>query len=251
MTLPTSSTSRWVHPSVVTDAYGRGVLLVRALRGLALVGTEVAALALLMRLDLPSVEWSALSAWLENVPPEDAVVALVRLAALVTVGYLLVSTALYVLASLTRMPALIRGASALTLPSLRRIVDGVVAAAIVVAPTSLAFGVSPAAAQPAPPPAHAYSPSPAGDVGRGYTPTPAGGTTAVTPGPTRVVQPGDSLWTIAADHLASSRGVAVDGLREADIAQHWRWLVELNASALASGDPDVIYPGESVQLPSA
>jgi len=222
----------------------------RMLRGAALLGAEIAALALLIRLDLPSVDWSNLSSWLETVPPEDAVVALVRVAALATVGYLLASTALYVVASLTRVPALIRGASAITLPSLRRIVDGAFAASIAVAPMTLALGVEPAAAQQAPAPVNAYSPMPAGDGAPSYEPTPAGGSTPLASARMRVVQPGDSLWTIATEHLASARNAPPAEITDGDIAPVWRAIIELNVPTLASGDPDLIYPGESIRLPS-
>lgn len=223
--------------------------LLRALRGTALLGAEVGALGLLLRLDLPSVHWSSLSSWLETVAPEDAVVALVRAAALATVAYLLATTALYVVASLTRVPALIRGASAVTLPGLRRVVDGALAATIVIAPTSLAFGASPAAAQPAAVAAHAYSPSPAGDTGPIYEPTPAGGETQSAPAATHIVRRGDSLWKIATEHLAATRGVSVDVVSQLEVAEVWRAVVDLNASSLSSDDPNLIYPGETIQLP--
>lgn len=249
MTLPTSSTSRWVHSPVVSSGYRRPVRLLRALRGTALLGAEVGAIALLLRLDVPSIQWSSLSTWLDTVAPEDAVVALVRAVAISTAGYLLATTALYVVASLTRVPALIRGASVVTLPGLRRVVDGAFTAAIVIAPTSLAFGASPAAAQPAPVSAHAYSPSPAGDAGPTYEPTPAGGETPVAP-TTHVVRQGDSLWMIATEHLAAARGVPANAVPQLEVAEAWRAIVNLNVSSLSSGDPNLIYPGEIVQLPA-
>ena len=224
--------------------------LLRALRGTALLGAEVGAIALLLRLDLPSVDWSHLSTWLETVAPEDAVVALVRAAAIATAAYLLSTTALYVIASVTRVPALIRGASVITLPGLRRVVDGALAATIVIAPTSVAFGASPATAQPAPVSAQAYSPSPAGDTGPTYEPTPAGGQTPDAPAATHVVRRGDSLWTIATEHLATTRGVSADAVPQLEVAEVWRAIVNLNVSSLSSGDPNLIYPGEIVQLPA-
>jgi nucleoid-associated protein YgaU len=250
MTLQTSSTSRWVHFAVVSSGYRRPVRLLRALRGTAVLGVEVGALALLLRLDLPSVDWSHVSTWLETVDPEDAVVALVRAAAIATAAYLLATTALYVAASLTRVPALIRGASLVTLPGLRRVVDGALAATIVVAPTSLAFGASPVAAQSAPVIAHAYSPSPAGDTGPIYEPTPAGGEAPARPAATHVVRRGDSLWMIATEHLAAARGVPADAVPQLEVAEAWRAIVNLNVSSLSSGDPNLIYPGEIVQLPA-
>lgn len=224
--------------------------LLRALRGTALLGAEIGALGLLLRLDLPSVHWSSLSTWLETVAPEDAVVALVRAAALATVAYLLATTAMYVIASLTRVPALIRGTSAVTLPGLRRIVDGAFAATMVIAPTSLTFGASPAGAQPAAVAAHAYSPSPAGVSSPIYEPTPAGGATTDAPATTHVVRRGDSLWKIATEHLAATRGVSTDAVAQLEVADVWRAVVDLNVSSLSSGDPNLIYPGETIQLPT-
>lgn len=250
MTLQTSSTPRWVHSAVVSSGYRRPVRLLRALRGTALLGAEVGALALLLRLDLPSVDWSNVSTWLDTAAPEDAVVALVRATAIATAAYLLATTALYVVASLTRVPALIRGASLVTLPGLRRVVDGALAATIVIAPTSVAFGASPAAAQPAPVSAHAYAPSPAGDAGPIYEPTPAGSEAPAAPGVTHVVRPGDSLWTIATKHLAAARGVSADAVPQLEVAEVWRAIVNLNVSSLSSGDPNLIYPGETIQLPA-
>jgi len=221
----------------------------RAFRGLTLVAAEVGALVTLLRLDLPSVDWSGPADWLERVPPEDAVIALVRLAALATAGYLVVTTALYVVATLTRVPALIRGVRFMTLPSIRRLVDGAMAAALVATPTSIAFAAAPASAQAAPTAAHAYVPVVAGDAGPGYTPTPAGESPSEPGVSVYVVRSGDNLWTIAAHRLAALRGVPAENLSAADVADFWRALVELNASSLASGNPDVIYAGETISLP--
>jgi resuscitation-promoting factor RpfA len=73
-------------------------------------------------------------------------------------------------------------------------------------------------------------------------PLPAGGARGGTAEPQatlRVVQPGDSLWTIAAGHVAPGR----------QVAPYWLEVVEANRVAIASGDPDLIHPGESVTLP--
>lgn len=66
--------------------------------------------------------------------------------------------------------------------------------------------------------------------------------TLTTPAPiteTVVVRRGDHLWKISARHLAA--GVPV--------APYWRQVVEVNTPRLRSGDPDLIYPGELVELP--
>ena len=58
-----------------------------------------------------------------------------------------------------------------------------------------------------------------------------------------VVQPGDHLWKISARHL----GETAD---DREIAPYWRSVVEVNAPHLRSGDPDLIYPGEVVEMPA-
>lgn len=59
-----------------------------------------------------------------------------------------------------------------------------------------------------------------------------------------VVEKGDHLWKISSEHLgAGSAGV--------EIAPYWREVVTVNAPRLRSGDPDLIYPGEIVELPAS
>lgn len=60
---------------------------------------------------------------------------------------------------------------------------------------------------------------------------------------TVVVEKGDHLWKISARHLDER---ASNG----EIAPYWRRVVEVNTPQLRSGDPDLIYPGEVVQLPA-
>jgi nucleoid-associated protein YgaU len=58
-----------------------------------------------------------------------------------------------------------------------------------------------------------------------------------------VVERGDHLWKISARHL---NGVAPQN----PIAPYWREVVTINTPRLRSGDPDLIYPGEIVDLPA-
>lgn len=57
-----------------------------------------------------------------------------------------------------------------------------------------------------------------------------------------VVVEGDHLWKISARHLGPD---AADG----EVAPYWREVVAVNTPHLRSGDPNLIYPGEMVQLP--
>jgi len=53
---------------------------------------------------------------------------------------------------------------------------------------------------------------------------------------------GDHLWKISARHLESTSP-------EASIAPYWREVIEVNTPNLRSGDPDLIFPGEVIELP--
>lgn len=62
-----------------------------------------------------------------------------------------------------------------------------------------------------------------------------------------VVQPGDHLWKISQVHL--DRELARPA-NEDEVAPFWRTVIDTNRDRLHSGDPDLIYPGEVVILPS-
>lgn len=63
-----------------------------------------------------------------------------------------------------------------------------------------------------------------------------------------VVEPGDHLWKISEEHLA---GVLGRSAEDGEIDPYWRSVIEANRDRLRSGDPDLIYPGETVALPPA
>jgi|GEM_PF-2688212 len=64
---------------------------------------------------------------------------------------------------------------------------------------------------------------------------------------TVTVEPGDNQWRLAAEHLADvyDRDVA-----DAEVAPYWRDMVDENRDTIRSGDPDLIYPGEVLNLPA-
>lgn len=59
-----------------------------------------------------------------------------------------------------------------------------------------------------------------------------------------IVEPGDSLWTIAARHLGPGAGSPAI---EAEVQAIW----SLNAARLGTGDPNLIFPGQIVLFPLA
>jgi hypothetical protein len=63
---------------------------------------------------------------------------------------------------------------------------------------------------------------------------------------TRPAAPGDSLWTLARDHLAAV-GNREPSTRQ--VAAYWEKVKAANRSRLQSRDPDVIEIGEPIVLP--
>ncbi len=250
----------------------------------ALVAFEVAAVVLLHRLgELPwlQVPYRHLGPWLEGGAPEDVIAAVARVVALVIAWWLLATTALYVLARVSRVPAAVRAVEWVTLPAVRRVADQ--ALALTLATSLVGGGANAALAGTAvagrlagtPVAGAGYQPHPAGPPETttpgtaapppGYVPHPAGtvppGPPPPGPGPSgpRAAPParpdvhrvrgGDNLWTIARDHLAEVTGRDAGALAEHDVAAYWLEVVATNRATLRSGDPDLIYPGELVRLP--
>ena len=57
---------------------------------------------------------------------------------------------------------------------------------------------------------------------------------------------GDHLWKISERHLDQALRRKA---RNSEIAPFWRDVIETNLPNLRSGDPDLIYPGELIELP--
>lgn len=198
-------------------------------------------------------------------PLEPVLAAVLRLTGLAVGYWLAVSTVLYLIGRAGRLPRAIRGVGWATIGPVRRLVDGLVAGALVV-------GVGlPATAIPVTEPG--YIPIPAGDpneaevpvpesslLGRVFLPTdpipmpPAGdpGSAAVpTTAPNEptevVVESGDHLWSLAERRLTQIRGHEA---ADTEIALYWLRVIEVNLSRIRSGDPDLIVPGETLLLPA-
>ena len=207
---------------------------------------------------------------------------------------MLATTLLYLIARLVRIPAALRAVEWVTIPAVRRVVDGAVAVSIATA--TIAGPVAPALAQvptpivvqvdeqgnPVPPGTGEHEPAPGDGNGIpgtnqptvivppgldriGWTPQPAGVHDAAPPtlsdavdtlraaasaanvsSDSVVVVAGDHLWAIAQRHLEDIKGSTPD---DAVTARYWRRVIDANRERLRSGDPDLIYPGETVLLP--
>ena len=258
----------------------------RARRSLTLlVAGEVLAVAGLHRLgtvDGFAIPRGDLARWLRDTPSEDALLAGIRLAALVAAWWLLATTLLYLGARLAQLHGATRALGWATLPSARRWADraaavSIVAASALGAARSAAADPPPTTKFPAAPPvvvdldhrdrtAPADGPPPSVRTGRARDAPPAPSTThaahppVLTPTPatpppisptlaSHVIAPGEHLWSISADHVAASRGRPISELTPADIAPYWWHIVELNRARLSSGNANLVYPGEAVELP--
>lgn len=172
---------------------------------------------------------------------------------------------LYLAARATRLPALVAGVRWATLPGVRRVVDGVVAASVVgsavvgnaaaAAPAALAYVPHAAGDRDdlASPPPVVAAPGPVvGPAPAGPAPAPAAppGDSARSGGATHEVVRGENLWSIAEAHLAAELQRPAASLGTDEVRPYWVRVVRENRSRLASGDPDVIFPGERVVPPA-
>jgi len=66
---------------------------------------------------------------------------------------------------------------------------------------------------------------------------------SASPSDSIVVESGDHLWKISARHLGPDAA-------DREIAPYWLDVVEVNTPRLRSGDPNLIFPGEVVELPA-
>jgi hypothetical protein len=74
---------------------------------------------------------------------------------------------------------------------------------------------------------------------------PGGGFGMPQPGGTYTVRVGDHLWKIATEVVSAHGGAS--GRRA--VASYWAELVRVATPQLRSGDPNLIYPGETLELP--
>lgn len=252
---------------------------------MGLVVLEVAlvfALHALGRLEGFAIDWSDPAGWLDTVAFEDAVGAVVLLVALVMVYWLLLSTLAYLAASMSGRPGTMGSVGWLTLPPVRRLVRRAVALSI--AGSAVAGPLTPAVAnltggvgsapvvievdeaghlhppgssedrtdgdrpdivvpphlEPLPPPVIA---SPADRLSPGSEPSVGGSHSHSV-----VVRRGDHLWSLAARHLAQVLGRS--DLGEHEIARYWVRVIEANRDTIRSGNADLVYPGEVIELPA-
>lgn len=231
-------------------------------------------LALVQLLRLAGASWMAGPSEWGSADPIEALTYLCWVGAIVASLWLLAGIVIAVAARLSGIRALRTLADRTAVPAVRRLAERATAASIVVS-TLVAPAAAIAQDPPAPPipivavvdqPA-AVAPEPAPTVapepGRVETPAaPAGAPTGeAMPHPrwtppathqetavttTHTVQPGDHLWSISSTTLRDRMGRMPS---DAETAAYWRTVIDHNRATLRSGDPDLIYPGETIALP--
>jgi hypothetical protein len=232
------------------------------------VGLEMGALWWLLQFGNRSwlpVDWSQLGIWLRVTRPEDALASIVWLAAVGCAIWLTASTLLYLTARASRVPALIRSIEWMTLPTVRKVTEGALAALLVTS----TIATTPVRADP-PSPVVVVVDEDGGLLPPGLVrsdqatweeihpaeeteipPLPAlpyeAEPIAEDTRPAMIsVQTGDNLWTMSRRHLAEVLDRRPDNQ---EIAPYWRRVIAHNQPNLISGNPDLIYAGEVIAMP--
>ncbi|MBT8202924.1 MAG: hypothetical protein KJO87_06440 [Acidimicrobiia bacterium] len=228
----------------------------------------VAGLHSLSRLDGFAVQWSDFGQWLDSSPYEDVVAAVLLLVALAIAYWLLISTAGYAGALVSGSPGLMRAARIVTVPAIRRLTQR--ALAISIAVSAVTGSVAPAIAggasdatvvvdigpdgQLRPPGTERPDESPVLPPHLPIRPEPDPVETLLveeqldgTVAHTVTVRRGDHMWSLAEEHL--ERVLGRTNFDDREVARYWVTVIDANRSTIRSGNPDLIYPGETLTLP--
>jgi len=276
---PTRTGRDHANFAVAESSLGKDRVRVVGVLGIELL--LVVGLHTLARLDTFSIEWSDLSGWLDGSTFEDAFGSVLLLVALVLAYWLALSTLSCLAASLSGRPTAVRAVRRLTFPPIRRLVGRAVAlslaASAVVGPSVPAMAnlagdgraevivevdseghLHPPGTTEAPTgeeepadtivPPHLQVP-PISDPGDGVEePVPPEPRIDGSMPHTVSVRRGDHLWSLSEHHL--QRAWNRSSLDDHEIARYWVQVIEANQATIRSGDPDLIYPGEVITLPT-
>lgn len=193
----------------------------------------------------PVTDPGRLGPWVEEQGGVVAAFAVLRLVGLGLAWYLLATTVLAVMTRLAGAAAAVSFSDTFTTPMVRRLVESALTVSVTLgavapagAPTTGAVAIAQVSeAEPETATLRLIEPAPA--------PPPAP-TPAPAPSRTHVVQPGDHVWSIAERTLAVHLGRAPT---EGEVTPYWRALIDRNAKAFTTGDPDLIFAGQTLELP--
>ncbi|MEM7337663.1 MAG: hypothetical protein AAF467_03380 [Actinomycetota bacterium] len=237
----------------------------------------VVALHLTSRPDY-TIPLQSIGSWLSVTDPTTVLVSVARLAGLIIGYWLLLTTLAYAVAYHAGWSGVTDTLRWVTLPVVRRVVQGVTVMSLtgvsLVGPAAVSLSpalaqqdavvaqADPSAADPSAPDAadgetddeqpSTYMPDAAGwpttEMGGDFwQPSSINGLNTVSADAgTHTVVNGDHLWSIAENHLRATTGRDVT---EDEICQYWVRVVDANRSRISSGDPDLIFPAEEIVLP--
>lgn len=190
--------------------------------------------------------------WLEARGPIVAAFALVRVAALAALWYVVGATTLGVALRMAGAASLVRITDRVTIGPVRRMLAGSVSLGlaasglVAVAAPTMRTAVAAAAQEVAPP----RTSGPPATVTM-HRLSPSGPSIAAPAAPSTerwTVKPGDCFWSIADDVLTARWGRSPT---DAEIVPFWRRLVDANRHQLAhGGHPDLVFPGQVFEVPA-
>lgn len=216
----------------------------------------------------PLTSWDGATAWYERTGPIVATMAGLRVTGLAVSIWLAAAVALQLVAALVDDRGVRLLADVVSPRWLRRMGHGMARASLsagltvgLAAPPLAAMPIGVAQTQPAdeangesvavmrplPPTA---APTAASDEvpTTQQVPTTLPPPTAASPHPEIVVvTAGSSCWSLAAEALEDRLGRAGS---DAEIRRLWSRMIAANADRFVTGDPDLIYPGQELQLPA-
>lgn len=202
-----------------------------------------------------------LAAWAGQREPTEALFAVVRLLTLALAWYLLGASTFGTAVRALRLGLLTRALDRLTVPALRRLLNG--AMGITMTVTALTATTGTATAEPPPsavaevlrrlpdepaaaptPPSAAVPSTPPSTPPPATSPAESGTASAAT----WEVQPGDHLWSVAEKVLARAWGRASS---DSETAPYWRALVAANRAVLRDpGNADLLFPHQVLTVPA-
>jgi hypothetical protein len=223
-------------------------------------------------LGAPPLSLHDAASWLDNRDTAIAAFALLRLVALGLGWYLLLTTAIGGTARLLQLPRLTSVVERLTLPFARGMLGGMALLGGMAAPPAVQRHTPDSMIELSAEPTSTTVPTDSSaiddhatlhllpDTGAPVTPvTPAPAPMPTPVAPTLpeastadanswVIQPGESFWSIAVEHLADVSGRPVT---ERELGSYWHQLVERNRSQLVNpNDADLLFTGQVIDLPA-
>lgn len=195
-----------------------------------------------------------LAEWAGRREPAEAAFAVVRLLTLALAWYLLAAATVGTAARALRLGLLTGAVDRLTVPALRRLLNGAMGVTMTFTTCTATMGTATAE----PPPSAAAEvlrrlpdgpgTAPTTTVPPGTAPTAPTSPPEAAPPATWEVQPGDHLWSVAEKVLSRAWGRASS---DGETAPYWRVLVEANRAVLRDpGNADLVFPHQVLTVPT-